>query len=164
MANDYLSYRLLACSKHTGALSYANVVERTSLSQTNCSLTTTINQSAVEFPVSLLLLLTGLVLVILDLNVSFLLCTVKWKRCSVLVIAWFLVTTVCMATWTVWCLFYLGVVYPVWLEDRSTCDYLVMIVTSIAVGVFGLLTLIYVIVIFVVIAYDCNRWCNLRSF
>lgn len=144
-----------------GVISFTNN-PASPLPQTNCSLTTDIEDKA-DFPLNLLLLITGLVLVFVDIGITALLCMIKWRRCGVLSIAWYLVTVVCAATWTFISVFYLAVVTPTWVGSKETCDYLVMLVTLVAVSYCGILTLAYVVVIVVVISYDCNRWRNLRD-
>lgn len=144
----------------TGALSFASD-SSDPLTQTNCTLTTFIRQG-LEYPLNLHLLLTGLVLILIDVAITFLLCIVKWKKCGVLTVAWFLVMTVSMLIWILISILYLVVVFPVWLEDKMVCDYLVMLMSLVLVGYCGVLGVAYLIVIVVVLAYDCRRWHNMR--
>lgn len=129
---------------------------------TNCSLTTSIEQKA-EFPLSLLLLVTGFVLIFIDIAITALLCIIKWKSCGILVVVWFMVIVLCSSVWTFLCVFYLSVVVPLWFEDRGSCGYLVLVCTLVGVAYCGVLTIAYLVAIVVVITYDCNRWCNLRG-
>lgn len=144
-----------------GLVSFTNDPE-SPLPQTNCSLTTDIEGRS-EFRLSLLLLLTGLLLILIDISITALLCIVKWKKCGVLAIAWYLVTVVCSATWTFLSVFYMIVVVPVWMGAKDSCDYLVMLTALISVAYCGVLFVTYVVVIMVVIAYDCNMWRNRRD-
>lgn len=146
---------------YSGVVSFTND-EDSPLPQTNCSLAATIQQNA-ELPLSLLLLITGFVLIFIDIGITALLCIMKWKNCGVLTIAWFLVVSVCSATWTFLSIFYLAVVMPAWVDARDTCDYLVALMAMVCVGYCGILTVAYAVVIIVVIAYDCNRWRNIKD-
>ena len=145
----------------SGVLSFINNPDDP-IPQTNCTLTTSVRQG-VEFPLSLLLLLTGVVLVLIDIGITLLMCIIKWKRCGVLAIAWFLVTAVCTVTWTVLSIIYLVVVVPVWQDNKISCDYLILVSTLVLVGYHGILSIVYSTVIVVVIVFDCNRWCKLRD-
>lgn len=78
-------------------------------------------------------------------------------------IAWFLVTTICMLTWTVLSIVYLVVVVPAWQENKDSCDYLVFVVTLVLVGYHGVVTGVYLTVIAVVIVFDCNRSYNMKD-
>ena len=144
-----------------GVLSFSNDPANP-LPQTNCTLSTSFKQQ-VEFRLSLLLLLTGIVLILIDIATTMLMCIIKWRRCGVLAIVWFLVTTMCTAAWTVFAIIYLAVVVPVWQENKVTCDYLVLLAALVLVGYIGILTVVYLIAIVVVIVFDCNRWYHMRD-
>lgn len=146
----------------TGVLSFTNSFD-SNIPQINCTLATFVQQRT-EFPNSLFLLLTGFFLILVDILITLLLCVVKCLKCGVLVITWYLVISVCTLVWTVLSIIYLAVVVPVWANDKGTCDYLVMIMTLVTVGYCGVLAIIYLAVIVVVIAYDCNRYRNLKDF
>lgn len=126
-------------------------------------MTTSIQQRA-EYPLSLHLLLTGLVLISIDIAITLLLCIIKWKDCGVLAIAWYLMISVFTAMWAVISVFYLVVVIPVWLDNKVTCDYLVAVMSLVLVSYCGVLTVAYLIVIVVVLVYDCRRWRNMKQF
>ena len=72
--------------------------------------------------------------------------------------------TVCTLTWLVVSIIYLAVVVPVWMGEKVTCDYLVMLVSLVLVGYCGVLGVSYLITIVLVTAYDCRRWNNMRDF
>lgn len=145
-----------------GVLSFTNTPDF-ALPQTNCSLTSSIQHKA-DIPLSLLLLITGFVLIFIDIAITAALCVIKYsRRCGVFIMAWYLVTVVCTATWTFLSILYLAVVMPSWAENRELCDYLVVVWTFMCVGYCGVLTIVYLISIVVVIAYDCNSWRNSRS-
>lgn len=128
----------------------------------NCTLTTSV-QSLAPFPLILLLLLTGIILIAIDISVTFLLCIIKYKSCGVLVVVWYLITTVCILAWTIWSVLNIIVVFPAWLEERFRCDDLVMIMTLGSVVYCGVLSVIYLIVIVVVVIFDYNRWYETRD-
>lgn len=130
-----------------------------SLAFVNCSLTPPI-QLGVHFPVHLMLLLTGLGLVAVDISASLLLYAIKCISCGVLVIIWFLGTTLCVTVWTIWSIVYIAMVFPIWLQDRQTCDNLIMISTTVGTAVMTLLMTVYGLLIIVVIAYDCWYRCT----
>lgn len=151
---------------YSGVLSYTQGIDGSStVPQTNCTLAITISDTGgAEFPLRLLLLLSGIILILVDLGISGLLCVIKYQSCGVLAAAWFLIMVVCTATWTAWSIAFIVVVFPNWLADRALCDNLVMIVTVVMTAFCGLTTLVYVVVIFIVIAFDCHRWRNMKSF
>lgn len=131
------------------------------LPQTNCTLSMGTDG---KFPLNLLLLLTGLLLIFVDIGITSLLCVIKWRKCGALAIAWYLVTVVCSVMWTFLSVTYMIVVAPMWVGAKGTCDYLVMVTALMSVSYCGILSIVYVVVIVVVITYDCNRWRNLRDF
>lgn len=147
-----------------GVISFANKNADSSVPQTNCTLTASLPQQGGEYPLSLHLMLTGILLVLVDIAVSSLLCIIKWKRCGVLAVAWYLVTMVAALTWTVVSVIYLEEVVPFWLDDKALCDYLVMLVTLVSAGYCALLSVAYLIVVMVVLIYECRRWQNMRDF
>ena len=146
---------------HSGVISFSNDPENP-LPQTNCTLTTTFQQQ-VDFPLNLLLLLTGILLILIDIATTMLMCIIKWRRCGALAIVWFLVTTMCTAAWMVFAIIYLTMVVPAWQGNKDTCDYLVLVATLVLVGYHGILTVVYLLVIVVVIVFDCNRWYHMRE-
>ena len=145
----------------TGALSY-RATTSTAIPHINCTLTTNINDWT-EFPMELLLLSTGVVLILTGISVTLLLCIVKCQKCGFLAIAWYLITAVCVTTWTVWSILYLTVVYPAWLENTATCDCLIVLLSLASAGYCGILTMVYLVVILVVIIYDCRERCCMHS-
>lgn len=132
--------------------------------QTNCTLSTnTEDVDKADFPLSLLLLITGFALVFTDIATTALVCVIRWQRCGLLAIAWYLGTVVCLATWTGFSVAHVSIVTPVWMESKDTCDYLVMVMALASVVYCGVLTVVYVAVVVVAVSYDCNRWRNLRG-
>lgn len=142
-------------------LSFSNDPDN-SLPQTSCNLTARFQQQ-VEFPLSLLLLLTGVILILTDLATTLLMCIIKWKRCGYFAIVWFLVTTLCTIAWAVFAIIHLSMVVPEWQGNKDSCDYLVMVVALALVAYHSFLTVMYLIVIVVVIVFDCNRWYHMRE-
>ena len=145
---------------HAGVFSYAPTAPSGdgSLPQVNCTLTASF--ASTSFPLKLLLLLTGIVLIIVDVNISIILCLIKYCGCAVLTIVWFLVETVCLFAWVAWSIVYLEAVFPAWLEDKALCDDLIMITTIVAVCMACIFAALYAVAILVVICYESKRRCD----
>ena len=129
------------------------------LPRTNCTLTATI-RTHYHFPLKFLPLLTGMVLILIDVSVLCLFLIVKSCGCGRLAVAWHLIITTCVATWTIWSALYLSTLAPYWLKDQRTCDSLVV---GVAVGgaVFmGVISLVYLTAVLVALFYEC---CSRRT-
>ena len=90
-------------------------------------------------------------------------CIIKWKRCGSLAIVWFLVTTGCTIAWAVFAIVHVSMVVPEWQGNKDSCDYLVLVVALVLVAYQSFLTVVYLLVIVVVIVFDCNRWYHMRE-
>lgn len=141
----------------TGVFSYArNTSGGVAIQHVNCSLAIDLD-SNVHFPLRLLLVLTGAILIAVDINVSVLFCFFKYCGCGILTVIWYMIDCIIQLTWTAWSIFYIVSVFPVWQDDRSLCDNLVMISAVIAVGIMCFFALLYVLVIILVLIYECRQ-------
>lgn len=145
-----------------GIVSIAN----DSVPQTNCSLSTnTEDGDGADFPLNVLLLITGFVLVFTDIASTALLCVINFKvqRCGVFAIVWYLSTTVVLVIWTAISVVHVSIVIPVWMDSKDTCDDLVVVMALLCVVYGGVLTVVYVAVVVVVLSYECNRSRKLKE-
>ena len=120
----------------------------------NCTLTTSV-RNYLHFPLKLLPVLTGTVLILVDVSVLCLALVIKSCGCGRLAVTWYLSVATCTATWTVWCALYLNTLAPHWLQDRRTCNDMVVGVVLVGAGLVCLVTLIYLAISLVVLVYEC---------
>lgn len=133
--------------------SYAQNTPDGTIQYVNCSLGIDLN-SNVDFPVRLLLVLTGALLVAIDINISILFCILKYCGCGGLAVIWYIVECLCLLMWTAWSVFYIVSVFPAWQDNLALCENLVMIPTIIAVAVMCLFTVLYLTVVVIVMTYE----------
>lgn len=119
-------------------------------------------QSGVEFPVQLQLILTGIVLIAMDVGISLLLFAIKKLSCGTVAIVWFLTSTLLVTVWGGWSIAYAVLVYPLWNADRDSCDELVMISMLVGVALVATFMLLYWIIALVTMVYDCWYRCDLE--
>ena len=123
----------------------------------NCSIAAEFGSS--QFSLGLFLILTGVILICLDIIFSVLLCCIRFCSCRMGVFVLFLVTVTSLTVWVIF-----GIVYmtqekglPTWLNDKSTCSHLVVISSLVALCIVATFVLIYIITIITAICCYCYR-------
>ncbi len=144
------------CVLLLGVVSFLPPTSSTNIPHTNCTLRTSVHNHF-HFPLKLLPVLTGMVLILIDVSVLCLILIIKCCGCGRLAVVWHLSVTTCMATWTVWCALYLNALAPHWLEDQKTCDGLVVGMALGGASIVGVVTLVYLATSLVVVCYECCK-------
>ena len=140
-----------------GVFSYAqNTPGGATIQYVNCSLAIDLD-SNIDFPLRLLLVLTGALLIAIDINISILLCFLKYCGCGGLAVVWYIIDCLVLVAWTAWALYYMVAVFPTWQDDRALCENFVMISTLVAVGVSCFFALLYLAVIVIVVCYESRQ-------
>ena len=142
----------------TGIFSYVQAAPGgATIQYVNCTLAIDLNPN-VNFPLKLLLLVTGVVLVATDINLSILFCLLKYCGCGGLAVIWYLLECLILTTWSAWSIFYIVTIFPLW-QDTSgiLCERFVFISTSVAVAVVSLCALFYLSIILIVVIYEVRE-------
>ena len=129
----------------------------------NCSLAIDLN-SSVNFPLKLVLVLTGVILIAVDLNLSVLFCLLKYCGCGGLVVLWYLFECLILTAWTAWSIFYTVTVFPLWQDDKDRCERFVLISAIVAVAVMTFFTLFYLAIIMIVVVYEIRERMGCRCY